>query len=138
MAAMEKKRILIVDDRESFTRVVKAFFERTGRYAVHTEHRGAKGLSAARELHPDLILLDLMMPDMDGGSVASDIRSDDSFKTTPIVFLSAAVTEEEALTLHDSFGGCPLIPKSRRLDQLLKWVDRYLGMPESTESIPED
>ncbi|MBI4354421.1 MAG: response regulator, partial [Candidatus Omnitrophica bacterium] len=55
---MDKKRILIVDDEPSFTRLVKVYLEGMGRYEVREEQRGAHALDAAHTFHPDLILLD--------------------------------------------------------------------------------
>src|SRR5438477_10515438 len=93
---MEKKRILIIDDEASFTRMVKLNLEKTGTFEVREENRPAYGIAAAREFKPDLILLDAIMPTMDGGHVAAQIRNDRHLKGTPIVFLTGTVSQPEA------------------------------------------
>ena len=63
----EKKRILLVDDEPSITRLLKLNLEQTGDYEVATENVSKAALATAEEFRPDLILLDVMMPDLDGG-----------------------------------------------------------------------
>src|SRR6185295_3918644 len=92
----EKKRILIIDDEASFTRMVKLNLEKTGQFDVRAENRAAGALAAAREFKPDLVLLDVIMPTMDGGDVARQIQNDRSLRGTPIVFLTATVSQREA------------------------------------------
>src|SRR5262245_22432169 len=88
------KRILIVDDDVSFTRLLKLNLEETNDYAVRVENWAEDALKAAREFRPDLVLLDVMMPGMVGGDVASALQADPDLKSTPIVFLTAAVTKQ--------------------------------------------
>src|SRR5712664_1679587 len=93
---MEKKRVLIIDDEPSFTRMVRLNLEKTGQFEVREENKATSALAAAREFKPDLILLDVIMPSMDGGDVASQIQNDRILKGTPIVFLTATVSNREA------------------------------------------
>src|SRR4026207_408556 len=86
-AAPEKKRILIIDDEVSFARMVKINLEKTGMFEVRVENRAAAALPAAREFRPDLVLLDVIMPTMDGGDVAKQIKRDRTLRGTPIIFL---------------------------------------------------
>ena len=65
---LEKKRILVVDDLASDTRLLKRFLEGTNKYSVREENDAIAALSAAEEFKPHLILLDILMPDMDGGN----------------------------------------------------------------------
>ena len=114
---MEKKRILIIDDEASFTRMVKLNLEKTGAFEVREENRAAYALTAAREFKPDVILLDVIMPTMDGGDVAAHIRNDRNLKNTPIIFLTATVSQREAgqagfnaeakVCAEERRGGCP-------------------------------
>src|SRR2546422_3315981 len=92
---MKKKRILIIDDEASFTRLLNLNLGCTGKYAVRAENNPPEGLAAVREFHPDLILLDVMMPQMDGGTLAAQLQSDSRFRQIPIVFLTAAVRKDE-------------------------------------------
>ena len=107
---MKKKRILIVDDEASFTRLLKLNLEQTNQYEVRVENWPEDALPAAREFQPDLIMLDVMMPRLFGGDVASQLRADPALKATPIVFLSAAVRKER-VTEHDGvIHGFPFWP----------------------------
>ena len=71
---MEKKRILIIDDEAGFTRMVKLNLEKTGQFEVREENKATYALAAAREFKPDLIILDVIMPTMDGGDVFNQIH----------------------------------------------------------------
>ena len=93
---MDKKKIMIVDDESAFTRVTKLMLEKTGAFEVLEENKASHALVAAREFKPDLILLDIVMPDMDGGDVAARIQSDPELKKVPVVFLTALVSGKEA------------------------------------------
>src|SRR5258706_15639749 len=88
--SMLPKKILVVDDEVTITRLLKLNLEKTGAYVVREENRGAKAYAAAREFKPDLILLDVMMPDLDGGEVAAQLQADPLMKGIPIIFLTAA------------------------------------------------
>jgi CheY-like chemotaxis protein len=94
-ALKEKRRILIVDDDRESTRVVKILLEKTGRYLVLEENDAAKAHQSARNFKPEVILLDIMMPQRDGGDVAAQIEADPELQRTPIIFLTALVTEPE-------------------------------------------
>jgi CheY-like chemotaxis protein len=80
-----KPKVLLVDDEESFTRVAKLLLVD---YDICVENDSARALEAARNFKPDLILLDVMMPNFDGGDVAAQIRDDPGLRHVPIVFLT--------------------------------------------------
>jgi two-component system, OmpR family, alkaline phosphatase synthesis response regulator PhoP len=92
---MSKKRILLVDDETGITTMTKLNLEKTGLYEVQVENRSTRAFAAAKAFNPDLILLDMTMPDMDGVDVASQIKADAELKYTPIVFLTAMVSQFE-------------------------------------------
>ena len=75
-AAKEKPRILIIDNNRDFTYSAKVALERTGRYSVWEENEPARAHQTAQRVKPDLILLDIAMPETDGGEVAARIESD--------------------------------------------------------------
>ena len=130
-----KKRILLIDDEPSFTRVLKLYLEKSGAYEVTEENRGEMSLETARRFKPDLILLDVMMPDVDGGEVASEIRSDAKLKDTPIVFLTAALAKNE----QGIISGFPFISKPVTAEQVLECIQEHLGpipkLPNSSDYI---
>ena len=90
-----KRRILIVDNDRESTRLVKILLERTGRYSVLEENDATKAHQSAQNFRPDLILLDVVMPETDGGEVAAQIQADPELQKTPVVFLTALVTKAE-------------------------------------------
>ena len=123
---MDEKKILVVDDEPTITRLLKLNLEKTGAYIVREENLGAKAHPAAREFKPDIILLDVMMPDMDGGDVAAQIKADPLLKNIPIVFLTAAVKKDE-LTAHGGIiGGFPYIAKPLDVKGVLEIIERHL------------
>src|SRR5437016_11742975 len=75
-AVKEKHRILIVDNDGDSTHLVKILLERTGRYLVLEENDPTKAHQSAQNFRPDLILLDIVMPETDGGEVAAQIQAD--------------------------------------------------------------
>jgi len=89
------KRILVVDDEPSVTRNLKLNLESSGGYDVFAENHATNALTAARIFRPDLVLLDVIMPGMDGGDVAARLRADPLLRDTPVIFLTALVSNEE-------------------------------------------
>src|SRR4029079_3896206 len=75
-AATEKRRILIVDDDANSTHLVKILLERSGPYLVLEENDHTKADQTAHNFRPDVILLDIIMPKMDGGELATQIEAD--------------------------------------------------------------
>lgn len=129
---MEKKRILIVDDESGFTRLMKLTLERTGNYIVREQNDGTRALDTARDFRPDLILLDIVMPKIDGGDVARQIQADPNLTATKIVFLTAIVSKKEA-TEGNMIGGFPFMAKPVSLDALQKFIEVNLPKNASAE-----
>lgn len=124
---MDKKRILIIDDEPSFTRMVKLNLEKAGGFEVREENKATYALVAAREFKPDLILLDVIMPTLDGGDVAAQIEKDRHLKGTPIVYLTATVTRREAGTGGLSSGGSLFLAKPVSVEHLIKCINENTG-----------
>jgi CheY-like chemotaxis protein len=120
---MAKKRILIVDDEPSITRTMKVNLERTGVYTVGTENHAPHALAAAREFQPDLILLDVMMPETSGDEVAAEIQSDPALQHVPIVFLTAIVSPKETGGQYLESGGQTFVAKPVSLDALINCIE---------------
>lgn len=123
---MDKKKILIVDDEERFTQLVKFNLEETGKYEVRTEKRGSLGVAAARGFKPDLILLDILMPDMEGSEVALQIKSNEDTKHIPIVFLTAVAKEKEVERDGGLIGGHPFIAKPVTAGKLIEAIEKNI------------
>jgi CheY-like chemotaxis protein len=123
----EKKRILVVDDEASITRLLKLNLEQTNIYEVRTENDALAAVAAAEEFKPHLILLDVMMPGLDGGELASRFQSHPKFKSVPIVFLTAAATKGEVYARGGKVGGLPFLAKPVDLAQILDCLKQHLG-----------
>src|SRR5260370_11838990 len=89
----EKASILIIDNNRDFTHSAKVALEKTGRYFVCEENDASKAHQTAQGLQPDLILLDIVMPETDGGEVAARIQSDPALHRIPSFFLTARVAK---------------------------------------------
>lgn len=86
---MAKKKILMVDDEENFAYIVKMNLEQSGEYEVGIETDPTKALSGAVSYKPDLILLDIMMPKMDGFQVLEALKKNNETASIPVLMLSA-------------------------------------------------
>ena len=121
----EKTSILIIDNSRDFTHAARVALEKTGRYVVGEENDASKAHETARGLKPDLILLDIAMPETDGGEVAAWIQSDPALHRIPIVFLTALVTMAEA-RLGLRIQGHSFLAKPISLPDLIKGIEENL------------
>src|SRR4051812_16710914 len=94
MTTTPAKRILVVDDQAQNTQLLKTYLERND-YVVKEENNSRTTLAAGEQFKPDLILLDVMMPGVDGGELAARFKASPTLKGIPIVFLTATVTKAE-------------------------------------------
>jgi len=124
-AIKEKPCILIVDNNRDFTLSAKVGLERTGRYSVSEENEPARAHQTAQRVKPDLILLDIAMPETDGGEVAAQIESDPALHRTPVVFLTALVTKAEARAGLE-IQGHPFLAKPISIPDLVAGIERNL------------
>jgi CheY-like chemotaxis protein len=123
----EKKRILVVDDQVRDTRLLKLYLEQTNDYVVREENDSKAALSAAEEFEPDLILLDVMMPAVDGGELAARFKASAKLKTVPIVFLTALITKEEVNAGDGLIAGMPFLAKPVVLPEVVACLKHHLG-----------
>ncbi len=91
---MQNQEIMIVDDDRTTLKLLEHMLVREGFSSIPVAF-GKEAVRIARERQPSLILLDIMMPDLDGGEVARLLRSDARTKDIPIIFVSSLVTERE-------------------------------------------
>ena len=113
-----KKRILVVDDEVALTRMIRLNLERTGRFVVREENQGSEALHTIRAFKPDLVFLDVMMPDMGGDEVASLINEDPELSGTRYVFLTAVVTKAETAAVGGEIGGSLFLAKPVKIAEL--------------------
>ena len=100
MAESQVYRVVCVEDEPEMIDLIKLILTRKG-YEVHGANGGVEGLKMIREVEPDLVLLDLMMPEMDGWQVYQQIKADDKTKDIPVVVVTAkAQNIDKVLGLH--------------------------------------
>jgi two-component system OmpR family response regulator len=124
---MNKKRILLVDDESSITRLLKLNLERTGQYEVRDVNDPSQAVRAAIEFHPDLIFLDVMMPKLSGGEVAAQLQQQRDCREIPVVFLTAAVKKEELSGPSGTIGGRQYVAKPISTEEVTAVIERVLG-----------
>ena len=122
---MDKARILVVDDEEPLTRILKLHLEHTERYEVRVENHGARALAAAREFRPDLVLLDVLMPDRTGQEIWEELRADPELRDVAVLFLTATVREPGGRDDAGS-GRVAWIPKPVHAAHLIEHIERQL------------
>jgi len=125
---MDKKRILIIDDENGFTELLKDILEETGRYEVETENEGRLGFFTAKNFCPDLILLDVVMPDIDGSIVAGQLKNDKETEYIPIIFLTGTITPDEAKEQQEGNGGQLYLAKPVVLKELMQCIEKKISM----------
>ena len=119
-------RILVVDDEPSVTRSLKLNLETDGDYEVRTVNLPVNTLPAARSFRPNLILLDVMMPGLDGGEVAAQLAADPLLRDTPVIFLTAIVSNEETQGHEIQTGGHTFIAKPVDMSELKKSIQEHI------------
>jgi len=120
----KKKKILVVDDELDMLMVIKLRLEASG-FEVITATDGLEGLNAARKDNPDLIVLDIMLPKMNGYKVARFLKFDEEYKKIPIVMLTALGGEEDRTTGIET-GADAYLTKPFETEQLLSAVRKYI------------
>ena len=120
---MHKHRILIVDDEVGFTRLVKLVLRR---YDICEENNPRRALQTALEFRPQLILLDVVMPGLDGGNLAARFQDDPILKQVPIVFLTAVISKNETGDAARNIGGYPFLAKPVCPDALERCIEQHL------------
>jgi two-component system, OmpR family, response regulator len=119
------RRILVVDNDFNTTRLIKILLEKTGNYFVLPENDPAKAHQTARDFRPDVILLDVLMPEIDGGEVAARLQNDPELCRTPVIFLTALVTEAEAKS-GLKIDGHSFLAKPINISELVGAIEQHL------------
>ncbi len=122
---MEKKKILIIDDEVDLTQMVRLNLEATGKYDVFIENNGSRAIWAFK---PDMVFLDIVMPDADGTNVVQQIKEEEDIKDIPVVFLTALVKKEEIR--EDStktIGSYTFLAKPVSTKELIECIEKNIG-----------
>jgi CheY-like chemotaxis protein len=124
---MVRKKILIVDDTKDILESVGEILKGTGLYEIRTELSSPKALSVFKEFKPDLLLLDIVMPIVDGPELAGQISADPAGRGVRIMFMTSLVTAEETHIQNGCIGGHPFIAKPVTSAELIRRVREVLG-----------
>ena len=122
---MKKRRILLVDDEASITRALALYLTENGNCDVRVENVGSRAVATAREFLPDLIFMDIVMPDADGGALAAEIQADPTLQGTPLVFLTALVSKHETQGVATQIGGYPFLAKPVDPEIVLACIEHH-------------
>ncbi len=107
---MKLKRILYVEDEPDIQAVARVALELLGGFEIRVCSHGAEALQQVRDFVPDLVLLDVMMPGMDGPATLQRLRADPATAHIPVIFLTAKVQESE-VALYQAMGALNVIAK---------------------------
>lgn len=128
-----KSRILVVDDTDDIRMLMTLILENAG-YEVQTAADGAAALASVRQTPPDLVLLDVMMPGMDGYEVCERLKADEATQAIPVLFLTA-LSENEAETRGLDLGAGDFITKPISMGVLLARVKTHLALYAQRRSL---
>jgi len=121
---MKPKKILIVDDEVDLVKTIRFSMEAEG-YMVLASYNGEDALNQARKENPDLIVLDIMLPKLDGYKVCRLLKFDEQYKNIPILMLTAKTQQKDKL-LGKETGADEYITKPFDMDELMEKVKTYL------------
>lgn len=122
---LKKKKILIIDDEKDFCHFVKLNLGETGKFEVLTTTKAAEGIDLAKSDQPDLILLDILMPEMNGTQTAQYLIEDPLTRKIPIVFLTVLALKEEVKKGLGTIGGRIFIAKPVTPAELIARIELF-------------
>jgi len=127
-------KILLIDDDDNYSFFMKESLKKTGEFEVILSNSGDDGIEKARKLRPDIILLDLMMPEKSGFDVAAELKKMKATRTIPFIFLTGIIKEDAIKEYQHIIGKNYYLTKSADISELLKIVDTLL---KNRENSPE-
>ncbi len=120
------KKVLIVDDEEDALQMLGKRLTTEG-YSVITATNGKDAIALAKSQHPDIIILDIIMPEMEGGQVAAELKEHPLTRSIPLILLTAMLSKEEEEKYGSMVGGHIALAKpldaEKLLDQMKKLLD---------------
>lgn len=114
-----KRKVLIVDDDQELVELLVDVFERDGRFDIRTANNGFGAGMLVKEFRPDLVVLDVMLPDINGKEVCQRVRGDDSLEAVKIICISGMVEQDKVADLRAA-GADDFIQKPFTVDKLLE------------------
>lgn len=122
---VESKKILVVDDDKIFLKLVEYDLTKNG-FDVVTAQDGETGVILAKTQRPDLILLDINMPGLEGGDVVAMLEANPLTSDIPIIFVTALLTKQEEEKRHNMMGKHSFFSKPYNLGRLLEEIDKLI------------
>ena len=120
----ENKKILIVDDEQDIVETLKFMLEAQG-YECHCAYDGEAGLNLAKEIIPDLMILDVMMPKINGYKISRLLKYDNKYKDIPIIMVTAR-SQDDDKAIGQETGVNEYVTKPFELEDLIDRVNKYL------------
>ena len=131
-STLAKKKILVIEDEPDFSKAVQVLLEANG-FEVLSAYSGKEGLAMAKQGSPDLIVLDVMLPEIDGYKICRLLKFDERYKKIPIIMLTARAQEQDR-QLGVQTGADAYMVKSEKPDVLVEKIQSFLK--HSAESSP--
>jgi len=125
---MGKTKILIVDDDRRVSSFIHDSLERCGNYDVTVINDPLDAMSVACEFMPNLILLDVIMPDKDGGTLAAEMRDTELLQNVPIIFLTSIIDKDQADEQGGRIGSEHFLAKPCSVQELVTEIERVLSL----------
>ena len=125
---LRKKKVLVIDDEQEFCQLVKQGLEMLGPFEVSTCSSAVQAISTARAIEPDLIFLDIQMPEMSGDEIAGLLSTDEELKEIEVVFISGIVTESELSNLGNLISGKYYFSKPVKIKELAQFAKKLCGL----------
>ena len=129
-------KILIIDDDRDFVRLMGRLLDSpVRRYQIYSAYNGSEGLEMIRRHQPDLVLLDVMLPDINGAQVIARVRTDPAYADLPIVFVSA----QDEIPFVETLPGVMIATKATGLlpGEIVQWIQQMLHEAPSSDQLPE-
>lgn len=130
-----KKKLLIVDDEPQIRLLLKEFLSDT--FQIELASNGKEAIHSAKTFKPDVILMDIMMPELDGVSAVQKLRLDENTRHIPILMLTAANTSQERIRAFD-FGADDFISKPFEVEELISRINAKLNRVKELRQLPPD
>ena len=124
---MALKKILVIDDEERLCRILKQILPVKGPYEVFSAHNGVTGRRMVREVKPDLILMDIVMPELSGSELAEELQENSQTASIPVIFITAVVSKAEMEKSGGRVGNRTFVAKPIDVDHLVARIKEALN-----------
>jgi len=128
-----KRKVLVVDDDEELVELLVDVFEKDGRFETKTANNGFDAGMLVKDFRPDLVVLDVMLPDINGKEVCQRVRSDSNLEAVKIICISGMVEEDKINDLRDA-GANEFLHKPFTVDRLLERACELLEIEKAVSS----